>query len=117
MSDDENKDKRKTDWIEEIEVTGKDLVARVKELIEEGNVRRLIIRKGDGSVLMEVPLTASVIAGSAMLVFTPVLAALGAAAAFLAEVKIEVVRMTEDEVEEVKRKNRDSGGKEKVDID
>jgi hypothetical protein len=93
---------------EEIEIKGSELVDRVKQLIEEGNVRRLIIRKSDGEILMEVPLTASVLAGGAMLVFTPVLAALGAAAAFLAQAKIEVVRTGD------KSKNDD---KTKIDIE
>ena len=115
MTEDQNK--TKNEWREEFEIKGRDLVERVKELIREGNVRKLIIYKSDGSILMEVPLTASVIAGSAMLVLTPVLAAIGAAAAFLAEVKIEVVRMSNDEIEEQKRKNLDAGGKEKIDID
>jgi hypothetical protein len=115
MTEDQNK--QKNEWREEFEVKGRDLVERVKELIREGNVRKLIIYKSDGDVLMEVPLTASVIAGSAMLVLTPILAAIGAAAAFLAEVKIEVVRMTELEVDEQKRKNLDGGNKEKIDID
>lgn len=88
--------KRKNEWVEEIQVQGNDLVAKVKELIEQGNVRRLVIRKNNGDVLMEFPLTASVIAGSAMLVFTPLFAALGALAAFVAEVKIEVVRDYDD---------------------
>lgn len=88
--------KKKNEWVEEVEVAGQDLVARVKELMEQGNVRRLIIRKKDGEILMEVPLTASVIAGGAMVVFAPVFAALGALAAFLAEVKIDVVRVEED---------------------
>lgn len=89
--------KNKNDWVEEIEVAGNDLIARVKELIEEGNVRRLIIRKPDGEVLMEVPLTASVVVGGAAVVFAPIFAALGALAAFLTQLKIEVVRMPEDE--------------------
>lgn len=93
---------------EEIEVKGSELVDKVKQLMEEGNVRRLIIRKSDGDVLMEVPLTASVLAGGAMLVFTPILAALGAAAAFLAQVRIEVVRVGD------KTKNDD---KTKIDIE
>jgi hypothetical protein len=88
MSDENN-------YREEIEIKGSELVDRVKQLIEEGNVRRLIIRKSDGEILMEVPLTASVLAGGAMLVFAPLLAALGAAAAFLAQAKIEVVRVGE----------------------
>lgn len=78
---------------EEMVIAGNELVDKVKELIEEGNVRRLIIRKQDGDILMEVPLTATVLAGGAMLVFAPVFAALGAAAAFLAKVRLEVVRV------------------------
>lgn len=113
----DEQDNQKNEWREEFEIKGKDLVDRVKELIKEGNVRKLIIYKSDGDILMEVPLTASVIAGSAMLVLTPILAAIGAAAAFLAEVKVEVVRMSDEEVDEQKRKNNDSDNKEKVDID
>lgn len=97
----------KDTFVEEIEVAGKDLVDQVKQLVEEGNVRRLIIYKSDGDVLMEVPLTASVVVGSAMLVFAPLWAALGAAAAFLAKVKIEVVR----------EKPKNDDGKSKVDIE
>lgn len=87
--------------VEEIQVTSNELVDRVKELIQQGNVRRLIIRKSDGEALMEIPLTASVVAGSIMVMFAPVLAAVGALAALLAEVKIEVVReVPADEVDE-----------------
>jgi hypothetical protein len=75
-----------------MEIAGKDLVERVKELIEQGNVRRLIIRKKDGDIMLEVPLTASVIAGSVLVVFAPLFAALGALAALIAEIKLEVVR-------------------------
>lgn len=103
MSEEKPKNEGKNTWVEEIEVASKDLVARVKELIEQGNVRRLIIRKKDGDVLLEVPLTASVIAGGAMLVFAPVLAAVGALAAFVAEIKLEVVRETETPPEEKKK--------------
>ncbi len=89
---------------EEFEIAGNELVDRVKQLIEDGNVRRLVIRKADDEVLMVVPLTASVVAGGAMLVFAPVLAALGAAAAFLAKVKLEVVRVDENKVKNDKTK-------------
>lgn len=93
----EDPQKNKNEWVEEIEVAGNDLVAQVKKLVEEGNVRRLIIRKPNGDVLMEIPLTASVVAGGAMLVLAPMFAALGALAAFLAQVKIEIVRTEEGE--------------------
>jgi hypothetical protein len=87
-----------TTWTEEIEITGSQLVDRVKELIKEGNVRRLIIRTSDDKTLLEIPLTAGVAVGGVVTVFTPVLAALGALAALLANVKLQIVRLnTEDE--------------------
>jgi len=79
--------------IEEIEVAGRELVGRVTELIREGNVRRVIIRKENGEVLLDLPLTAGVAAGGALVAVAPALAAVGAVAALLARVKIEVVRV------------------------
>jgi hypothetical protein len=79
-------------FTEQIEIAASDLVDRTKELIEEGNVRRLIIRNEEDEVLMEVPLTAGVVVGGAVTIVAPVLAALGALAALLTHVKIEVVR-------------------------
>ena len=78
-------------WTEQIEIAGTELVERTKELIEEGNVRRLIIRNHDDDILLEVPLTAGVAVG-VLTVVAPVLAALGAMAALLARVKVEIVR-------------------------
>jgi len=82
-------------WIEEIEVAGGQLVDRVKEIIAQGNVRRLIIRNAEGHVLLEIPLTTGVVVGGALTLFYPLLAALGAMAALLARFKIEVVRSGE----------------------
>jgi len=93
-----NKKEERT-WVEEIEIAGSELVERVKELIKEGNVRRLIIRKPGGELLMEIPLTAGVMVGGAFTIVAPVLAALGAMAALIAKVKIEIVQ-TEEEDEE-----------------
>ena len=55
--------KNDTDWKEEIFITGNELVDRIKELVAEGNVRRLIIRKPDGESVLEPPLTAGVAVG------------------------------------------------------
>jgi len=82
-------------WIEEIEIAGSELVGRVKELIAEGDVRRLIIKKPNDDLLIEIPLTAGVAVGSVFTIVAPVLAALGAMAALLARVKVEVVRVEE----------------------
>jgi hypothetical protein len=87
-------------FTEQIEIAASDLVDRTKELIEEGNVRRIIIRNQDDEVLMEVPLTAGVVVGGAVTIVAPVLAALGALAALLTRVKIEVVRTKQDGTED-----------------
>ena len=86
-------------FTEQIEIAGSELVDRTKELIQEGNVRRLIIRNQDDEVLLEVPLTAGVAVGGVVTLIAPVLAALGAMAALLTHVKVEIVR-TERKVEE-----------------
>lgn len=77
---------------EQIEVAGSQLVDRVRSLIEEGNVRRLILRNPEGRVLLEIPLTAGVAVGGALLWLNPLLAGLGAIAALIARVNIEIVR-------------------------
>ena len=62
---------------DEYKVTGEKLVDRVKELVKEGNARRIIVKNMEGHTLMEIPLTMG-IAGA---MFLPVLVALGAIAA------------------------------------
>ena len=79
-------------WTEEIEVAANQLVDRVKDLVQEGNVRRLIIRTPDDKMVLEIPLSAGAAVGGVLVYFTPILAALGALAALLARVKIEIVR-------------------------
>lgn len=88
----ESENKTSRTFTEELEVAGDQLVAKVKELIDAGNVRKIIVRNPEGRVYMEVPLTVGVIAGSVMFWFAPVLSALGAIGALLARVRIEVVR-------------------------
>lgn len=77
---------------EKVEVAGNQLVERVKELIEQGNVRRIIIRNQEGRILMEIPLTLGAVAGSVLLVLQPLLVGLAAIGALLARVSIEIVR-------------------------
>lgn len=77
---------------EKVEIAGNQLVERVKELIEQGNVRRIIIRNQDGRILMEIPLTLGAVAGSVLFVFQPLLVGLAAIGALLARVSIEIVR-------------------------
>lgn len=73
---------------EEFKVNGQDLVNKVKELIQEGNVRRIIIKDKNSKTLAEFPLTIGVVGA----VFAPVLAAVGAIAALVTECSIVVER-------------------------
>jgi DNA-binding Lrp family transcriptional regulator len=72
---------------EEFKVSGEDLLKRVKELIAEGNVRRIIIKNKEGKVIVEVPLTLGVVRA----ILAPPLAAVGAIAALVIECTIVVV--------------------------
>lgn len=73
---------------EQFRVNGEEVTAKVKELLHEGNVRRIVIQDKDGKTVMEVPLTIGLVGA----VFAPVLAAVGAAAALLTECTILVIR-------------------------
>jgi hypothetical protein len=90
MSDD-FEPKRRT-VTERVTVAGSELVDYVKQLVAEGNVRRLIVRKPDGTALLEIPLTAGVAVGGALTVLAPVIAALGAMAALLAKFELDIER-------------------------
>jgi hypothetical protein len=74
-------------WWETIKVEGGELLERVKGLIHEGNVRRIVIRQADRSVA-EFPLTVGVVGTVA----APMLAAVGAIAALLTNCSIQVQR-------------------------
>lgn len=73
---------------QEFTIDGDEVVAKVKELIHEGNIRRITIKNEDGRTMLEVPLTIGLI-GAALL---PVLAAIGAAAALATRCTIVVER-------------------------
>jgi hypothetical protein len=88
-------DKPKRTWVEEAEVTGNQLVERIKELVQESNTRRVIVRAEDGKEMFTVPLTAGVVVGGLITLTLPVLAALGALAALVTKVKLEVIREEE----------------------
>ncbi len=75
---------------EEFEVKGKELVEKVKQIVHEGNVRRVII-KNEGKVLVEFPLTIGVVGA----VVAPVLAAVAAIAALVTKCTVEVEKKAE----------------------
>ena len=71
---------------EEFHVNGEELLAKIKQLIHEGNIRRVIIKDKDGKVLIEFPLTFGVVG----FVLAPTLAAVGAIAALVTEATVVV---------------------------
>ena len=73
--------------VEELQVVGEQLLTRVKELLHEGNVRRIIIKQ-EGRTIVEIPLTF----GVAGVILAPTLAAIGVIGALIAQCSIEVVR-------------------------
>ena len=75
-------------FVEEIQVMGSNLVDKVKELIHEGNVKRLIIKNEHGQTLVEIPVTLAAIGAVA----APVLAAVGGIAALVTKCTIIVER-------------------------
>lgn len=74
---------------EEYKVTGDELVAKVKQLVHEGNIRKIIIKRESGDTLLEFPLTVGVVGA----VLLPMWAALGAAAALITDCTIAVEKV------------------------
>ena len=73
---------------EEFKVNGEDLLKKVKEIIKEGNVRKLTVRDKEGKDLVVLPLTLGVVG----IALAPMLAAVGAIAALVTECTIVVER-------------------------
>ena len=71
---------------EEFRVNGEELIAKIKNLLNEGNIRRVIIKDKEGKILFEIPLTFGVVS----VLIAPQLAAIGAIAALLSEATVVV---------------------------
>jgi hypothetical protein len=77
--------------IEEFKVAGDEILNKLKAILHEGNIRRIILKGEDGKTFMEIPLTVGVV-GALLL---PVWAAIGAAAALVSKMTIIVERVEE----------------------
>jgi Domain of unknown function (DUF4342) len=76
--------------VEEFTITGDALVAKIKELIHQGNIRRIILKNEEGRTLIEIPLTVGVVGGVISAALFPVMAAVGAIGAMVAHLTIVV---------------------------
>ena len=71
---------------EEFRVDGEELLGKIKNLVKEGNIRRIIIKNKEGKVVFEIPLTFGVVGA----LIVPQLAAIGAIAALVTEATVVV---------------------------
>lgn len=76
---------------EEFHLSGDEVVKKIKELVREGNIRRIILKNEEGRTLIEVPLTLGVIGA----VLLPVWAAIGAIAAVAAKLTLVIEKVDE----------------------
>jgi len=77
---------------EEFKVSGDALLTKVRELIHEGNVRRVFLKNDEGATILEIPLTAGLAVTVLTAAFSPALVAVGAIAALLTQVTVGVER-------------------------
>lgn len=85
----------------EFKVKGEELLAKIKELIHEGNIRRIIIKDAKGIPYMEIPITVGLVG----LVLAPVFTAIAAISTLAANFTIEVVRKDDPEKGEQPKDN------------
>ncbi len=89
---------------EELKLRGDTLLARIKEIVHEGNIRRITIKNEDGHTLIEIPLTVGVVG----VLLLPVWAAIGSIAALAANLTI-VIERTDDAVPQKKSDQSGTG--------
>ncbi|MCH8626842.1 DUF4342 domain-containing protein [Arsenicicoccus piscis] len=88
----DTQDTRKS-FTERIEVAGDQLVSTVNQLVKDGNARRVIVRDQHGKELMSIPLNLGVVGGGLVTLAAPGLAAVGALAALVAKVQLDIERV------------------------
>jgi hypothetical protein len=76
--------------VEEFSINGDALVAKIKELLHEGNIRRIILKNEEGQTLIEIPLTVGVVGGVLSAALFPIMAAIGSIGAMVAHLTIVV---------------------------
>ncbi len=85
---------------EEFKISGDVLVAKIKELIAQGNVRRIIIKNEEGHTLIEIPMTIGVIGSVISTALFPVVVALGVIGAMVAHLTVVIERQESDQSSE-----------------
>jgi hypothetical protein len=78
--------------VEELQMSGADLVGQIRELMKEGDARRVTVLNEHGDELISISLTLGAVAGGLVALSAPALAAVGAIAALVTHVKVIVTR-------------------------
>jgi hypothetical protein len=86
MTEQEKKGKTRT---EEFKLSGSEIINKIKELIHEGNIRKIILKDEEGRTFLEIPLTIGLVGA----LIAPVWAAIGAIAALVSKLTIVVERV------------------------
>ncbi len=79
----------------QFKISGKELLAKIEELIKEGNAARIIVKDDHGKTFIEIPVTVGVIG----VMFAPIVAAVGALAGLAANYTVEVINKEDSEKE------------------
>jgi hypothetical protein len=87
----EKEEKKERTWTEEFKVTGGEIINKIKELIHEGNIRKIILKDEEGKTFLEIPLTIGLVGA----LVVPVWAAIGAIAALVSKLTIIVEKAEE----------------------
>ena len=77
---------------DDLDFNGSDWLGKAKDLINQGNLRRLIVRRPSGRILADLPLTAAVVVLVLLILIVPMLMALAAVAALVMQFKLEITR-------------------------
>lgn len=79
--------------VEEFQIDGDTLVTKIKELIHQGNIRRITLKNEAGHTLIEIPMTVGIVGGAIAVTLAPIFAALGAIGALVARLTITIERV------------------------
>lgn len=84
------------DVYEEFRASGKELIDKAKEILQEGNIRRMVIKNRDGEILFVLPLTVGVVGVGGAFALAPILSTIAAFAFFVHDARIMVERYPDD---------------------
>jgi len=79
--------------VEEFKISGDVLVGKIKELLHQGNIRRIILKNESGQTLIEIPMTVGVIGSAIGAALFPVIAAVGVIGAMVARLTVVIERI------------------------